>query len=211
MLSNEPKSAAAVKRWIEKHTRTSDRFATVADEYEPHRNEHGCDDVYPSSNGPLLGALAAAVKPKRLLELGCGLGYSALWLAYGAGPGGYLETVEANTAHARIARGHFKAGGLEKRIHVLAGEANLVVPGLKGRYDLIYFDIGPAESLMVLEQSERLLRKGGLLISANLFLGQFAPHIPGLETAAEYRLRILDAARWLTGYMADGTSISVRV
>ena len=167
--------------------------------------------MYPFSNGPLLGALAAAVKPRRLLELGCGLGYSGLWLAHGAGPGGHLETVEASREHAGIARGHFKAAGLEKRIHVLAGAANHVLPALKGRYDLIYFDIGPAESLMALEQSERLIRKGGLLISANLFLGQFAPNIPGLEKAAEYRLRILDARRWLTGYMADGTSISVRM
>jgi predicted O-methyltransferase YrrM len=211
MHSNEPKSAAAVKRWIEKHTRTSDRFASVADNYEPHRREHGCDDLYPSSNGPLLGALAAAAKPKRLLEVGCGLGYSGLWLAYGAGTGGYVETIEASKEHAKIARGHFKAEGLEKRIQVLVGEATRVLPALKGRYDLIYFDINPSESLVVLDHSERLLRRGGLLISANLFLGEFAPHIPGLERTAEYRLRILDAACWLTGYTADGTSISVRV
>src|SRR5206468_3402194 len=121
MSLNEPKSAAAVKRWIEKHTRSSDRFAYVADKYEPHRREHGCYDVYPSSNGPLLGALVAAARPKRLLE------------------------------------------------------------------------------------------QGGLLISANLFLGQFEPNIPGLEKMAEYRLRILDTARWLTAYMADGISISIRV
>ncbi len=64
--SNEPKSAAAVKRWIEKHTRSSDRFAYVADKYEPHRKEHGCYDVYSFENRPLLGALAAAAKSKRL-------------------------------------------------------------------------------------------------------------------------------------------------
>src|SRR5262245_12427459 len=92
MHSNEPKSPAAVQRWIEKHTRSSDRFAYVADKYESHRKEHGCYDVYPSSNGALLGALAAAAKPKRLLELGCGLGYSGLWLACGAGPRAYGPT-----------------------------------------------------------------------------------------------------------------------
>src|SRR5262245_22565121 len=211
MPSKEPKSAAAVKRWIEKHTRSSDRFAYVADKYEPHRKEHGCYDVYPSSNGPLLGALAAAAKPKRLLEVGCGLGYSALWLAYGAGPRGDLQTIEANKEHAKLSRDHFKAEGLEKKIEVLLGEAARVLPALKGTYDLIYFDTDPAESLFVLDHSERLLRKGGILISANLFLGQFAPDIPGLEKTAEYRLRILDAARWLTAYTADGTSISVRV
>jgi len=211
MPSSEPKSAAAVKRWIDRHTRSSDRFSYIADKYEPHRNQHGCYDVYPSSNGPLLGALAAAAKPKRLLEVGCGLGYSALWLAYGAGPRGHVETIEACKEHAKIARDHFKAEGLEKRIHVLIGEAARVLPALNGSYDLIYFDTDPGESLGVLNHSERLLRKGGLLISANLFLGQFAPEMPGLEKMAEYRLRILDAAQWLTAYMADGTSVSVRL
>jgi len=167
--------------------------------------------VYPSSNGPLLGALAAAAKPKRLLEVGCGLGYSALWLAYGAGLRGEVETIEARKEHAKIARDHFKSEGLEKRIHVLVGEAARVLPALDGLYDLIYFDTDPGESLAVLDHSERLLRKGGLLISANLFLGQFAPDMPGLETMAEYRLRILDATRWLTAYIPDGTSVSVRV
>ncbi len=122
-----------------------------------------------------------------------------------------METIEASKEHAKIARGQFIAQGLEKRIQVLVGEATRVLPALKGRYDLIYFDINPSESLVVLDHSERLLRKGGLLISANLFLGEFAPDIPGLERTAEYRLRILDAARWLTGYTSDGTSISVRV
>ena len=211
MHSNEPKSAVAVKRWIDKRTRSADRFAYVADEYEPHRNEHRCYDVYPFSNGPLLGALVAAAKCKRLLELGCGLGYSSLWLAYGAGPQGNVETIEASKEHAKIARGHHKAEGLDKRIQVLVGEAPRVLPALKGRYDLLFFDIDPVESLTVLDHSERLLRKGGLLISANLFLGQFAPDIPGLEKTAEYRLRILDATRWLTGYVTDGTAISVRV
>jgi len=211
MLNNEPKSAAAVRRWIDKHTRSSDRFEHVADKYEAHRKEHGCYDVYPSSNGPLLGALAAAASPKRMLEVGCGLGYSALWLAYGAGPRGNVETIEASKEHVKIARTHFKSEGFEKQIRVLVGEAARLLPKLRKSYDLIYFDTDPAESLRVLDYSERLLRKGGLLISANLFLGQFAPDLPGLETMAEYRLRILDAGRWLTGYMADGVSISVRV
>jgi len=167
--------------------------------------------VYPFENGPLLGALAAAAKPKRLLELGCGLGYSGLWLAHGAGPQGSVETIEANKDHAKIARDHFKAERLEKRIQVLIGEAASVLPTLKGRYDVMYFDIDPSRSLIVLDHSERLLRKGGLLISANLFLGQYAPDIPGLEKTAEYRLRILDPARWLTAYTTDGTAISIRV
>jgi len=208
--SNEPKSAAAVAQWIEKHTQSSDRFAHIAQKYDAHREEHGCYDVYPFTNGPLLGALAAAAKPRQLLEVGCGLGYSGLWLAYGAGRQSRLETIEADKEHAKIARDHFKAEGLAQRIKVIVGLGAAVLPKLKNRYDLIYFDTDPAESLTVLQQTDRLLRRGGLLISANLFLGQYAPDLPGLEKTAEYRRRILDANRWQTAYLPDGTAISVR-
>jgi predicted O-methyltransferase YrrM len=209
--SSEPTSAAAVQKWIDKHNRSADRFAHIADKYEPHRKQHGCYDVYPSSNGLLLGALASAAKPKRLLEVGCGLGYSALWLAYGAGPQASLETIEKSKEHAKIAGDHFKVEGLQKRIKVLLGEAAPVLPKLKGKYDLVYFDTDPGESLTALEHSERLLRRGGILLSANLFLGQYAPDMPGLEKMAQYRIRILDARQWLTAFMDDGTAVSVRV
>ena len=210
MRSHEPKSAAGVRQWIEKHTKSSDRFAYVAQKYDAHRDEHGCYDVYPFGNGPLLGALAASTKPRRLLEIGCGLGYSGLWLAYGAGPQSRLETIEADGEHADIARRHFKSEGLGRRINVLVGRAASILPKLGGRYDLVYFDTDPKESLHTLRVSERLLRRGGLLISANLFLGQHAPNLPGLNKTAEYRLRILDADRWQTAFLQDGTAISVR-
>jgi predicted O-methyltransferase YrrM len=207
---NEPKTTEAVQQWVEEHSQSSDRFAHVAAKYESHRDQHGCYDVYPFTNGPLLGTLAATAKAQKLLEVGCGLGYSGLWLAYGAGPGSILETIERDEEHAKIASDHFASEGLGDRIKVLPGLGASVLPTLQGLYDLIYFDTDPAESLIALEQSERLLRQGGVLISANLFLGQYAPDLPGLEKTAEYRLRILDANRWLTAYLPDGTALSIR-
>jgi predicted O-methyltransferase YrrM len=85
-----------------------------------------------------------------------------------------------------------------------------ILPNLQDIYDLIYFDTDPAESLIDLEQFERQLRPGGLLVSANLFLGQYAPDLPGLDKTAEYRLRILNSDRWLTAYLLDGTALSIR-
>jgi predicted O-methyltransferase YrrM len=208
--SEEPKSAEALKEWIEQHTQSSDRFAHVAAKYESHRNQHGCYDVYPFVNGPLLGTLAATGKAQKLLEVGCGLGYSGLWLTYGAGPQSILETIERDEEHAKIAREHFTSEALGERIKVLLGLGASVLPTLLEAYDLIYFDTDPAESLLDLEQFERLLRPGGLLVSANLFLGQYAPDLPGLDKTAEYRLRILDANQWLTAYLPDGTALSIR-
>ena len=207
---NEPTTADAVAQWIEQNTRSSDRFGYVAASYEQHRLDHGCFEVYPYPNCPLLGTLAASSPARRLLEVGCGLGYGGLWLAYGAGPEGILETIDRDDRHLEIAQGHFKAEGLGERIRALHGLGASVVADLEEPYDLIYFDTDPAESLGDLEHFERLLRRGGLLISANLFLGQYVPNLPGLEKAAEYRLKILDNQRWLTAYLPDGTAFSIR-
>jgi predicted O-methyltransferase YrrM len=207
---NEPKSAAAVERWLDRSRRREDRFGAVAGSYAAHRRAHGCFDVYPFENGALLGALAAAAHARRIVEVGCGLGYSALWLAYGAGSNAAVETIEKDAAHAAIARRHFKAARLARRINILLGRGAAVLPKLKPGYDLAYFDTDPAESLGDLAEFGRLLKPGGLLISTNLFLGQHAPNLPGLDRAAAYRVRILDEKRWRTGYLPDGTAVSVK-
>src|SRR5437762_11795247 len=94
---NEPTTADAVAQWIEQNTRSSDRFGYVAASYEQHRLDHGCFDVYPYPNCPLLGTLAASSPARRLLEVGCGLGYGGLWLAYGPDRAGFLRPSTAMT------------------------------------------------------------------------------------------------------------------
>lgn len=207
---DEPKNPAQVQQWIEKHAQRRDRFAHIAAKHDGHRAAHGCYDVYPYPNGSFLGTLAAAHRARRIIEVGCGLGYSALWFAYGAGPEAVVESVERDPEHAAMAIDHFKAEGLEGRLKILPGIGAKVLPTLKDSYDLAYFDTDPAESLFDLEQFERLLKPGGLLISANLFLGQYAPDLPGLEKTAAYRERILDNTRWLTSYLPDGTALSIK-
>ena len=196
-------------RWIEEHTRPLDRFNHVKEASNRHRHKHGCD-VYPSGDGRTLGVLAAASRARRLLEVGCGLGYSALWLAYGAGENALVETIEHESEHAELARGHFRAEGIANRVKVHEGRAISVLPGLRGPYGLIYFDGDPTESLADLKHFERLLQSGGLLISANLFLGVHDTHIPGLEKTSRYRVRILNAEKWLSVYLRDGLALSIR-
>jgi len=53
-----------------------------------------------------------------------------------------------------------------------------------------------------------LLRPRGLLVSANLFLAQFVPDLPGIELMAQYRQRIVDDERLLTAIVPGGLALS---
>lgn len=153
---------------------------------------------------------AAAPGAKRILEVGCGLGYSALWLADGAGPGGIVETCEKDRLHAQLARGQIDQFAAGERITILAGRAIDVPRALHTEYDLIFADGDPDEYLADLGHFMRLLRPGGTLVSSNLFLGIYLPDAPWLADAAEYRLRILDDPRLRTVFLEGGKALSVR-
>jgi predicted O-methyltransferase YrrM len=204
---NEPTSPEMVAAWIETAQRRRDPFERLHRASDEHREKHGAGcSVYPTSSGPLLAVLAASVRAERILEVGCGLGYSALCLAHGSGA--VVETIEREPQHVRLAELEISEAGYGDRIRVIQGEAADVLPGLSGPYDLIFSDADPEEMPIALDHFLRLLRPGGLLVSANLFLAQFVPDLAGIEQMAEYRQRIVDDERLLTAIVPGGLALS---
>lgn len=211
MTMREPDSPETVREWVRKRMRAGDRFARVYDASERHREEHGgtCT-VYPSGSGPLLGTLAAAAQPDRVLEVGCGLGYSALLLADGAGAQARVETIEHDPLHAESARAEIEREGFASRIRVLDGRAAEVLPKLEPGYAFIFWDGDPEQCLAAFEQFMRLLARGGVLVTSNLFLAQYDPGMPGIAEAAAYRERLLRERPLRTAFTPGGLAISVR-
>ncbi len=203
----EPTSPETVAEWIDTAQRQRDPFEHVRLASHEHREKHGegCT-VYPTSSGPLLAVLAAAIRAERILEVGCGLGYSALCLAHGSGA--LVETIERDAEHVRLAELEIAQAGYGDRILVICGHAAVVLPGLSGPYDLIFSDADPEEMPITLDHFLRLLRPRGLLVSANLFLAQFVPNLPGIEQMAQYRQRIVDDLRLLTAFVPGGLALS---
>jgi predicted O-methyltransferase YrrM len=116
--------------------RSRDPFAEVRTQTLRHRAQHGCG-TYPFEDGAILGVIAAAVAPKRVLELGCALGYTALWFAHGAKEA-KVDTIELDAEHVRLARENFSAFGVAGRITVHQGDFTSVLPKLAGGYDLAF-------------------------------------------------------------------------
>lgn len=205
--AGEPGTPEEVRAWIDDHIRARDRFSHVKEASYAHQQEHDCD-TFPMSDAPKLGFLAAAIGAGRILEVGCGLGYGALWLALGSSPDGRVETIEKEPVHAALAARNFEDAGYAGRIVIVEGRDDEVLAGLAGPYDFLVYDAaipGPDH----LEQFSRLVRPGGLLVTSNLFLGQYAPDAPGLEKGAEYRRLILEDEGWFSTFWAE-TAVSVR-
>jgi predicted O-methyltransferase YrrM len=179
----------------------ADPFAEVRQATNQHRSRHGCG-AYPYKHGPLLGVLAAAVQARRIVELGTALGYTALSFAHGA-PNSMVDTIERDPQHVELAREKIAAAGFDHRITVHEGDFATILPTLDPGYDVAFFD-GHTPVPALHTMLRKLLRTGGLLITANLNHG---------GTADSVAKALFDDKSWRSALVdADGeTAVSVKL
>ena len=77
-------------------------------------------------------------------------------------------------------------------------------------FDLIFNDSDLDEYEALLGHFIRLLRPGGLLITSNLFLGQYTDALPEIEQAIAYRRRLVEDTALRTAFTTSGLALSVR-
>ncbi|KAJ1727089.1 hypothetical protein LPJ61_004768 [Coemansia biformis] len=97
--------------------------------------------------GAFMASLVRAQRPRAVLELGCYIGYSALWLAHGLGhegraAGARLWTCERDPAAAQRAQENISSAGLSGSVTVLAQSADSVLEGWDpaAKLDLVFID-----------------------------------------------------------------------
>jgi caffeoyl-CoA O-methyltransferase len=121
--------------------------------------------------GMLLGLLSRLVRPRRIVELGTAIGYSAIWLARGS-PEAELVTFEADSGRAERARQNLAEAGLADRAEVREGDALDGLRGIAGGVDIVFNDLlNSLSDEAAVELSFRLsvdrLRPAGLLLADN--------------------------------------------
>lgn len=121
-----------------------------------------------AGEGKLLSMLAKMIGARRILEIGCFMGYSAICLARALPEDGTLITLEASGEYADLAQQHFDASQLP--ITLKRGKALDVMATLEGAFDLIFIDADKANYANYLLAALPLLRKGGLMIGDNTLL-----------------------------------------
>lgn len=107
-------------------------------------------------------------KPKRILEVGTAIGFSALLMSEFMPQDGQITTIENYEKRIPIARANFQKYGKEDRITLLEGDAAEVLRTLEGPYDFIFMDAAKGQYIHYLPQIMRILEPGGVLISDNV-------------------------------------------
>jgi predicted O-methyltransferase YrrM len=178
--------------------------------------EHGVYPIDPT-RGRFLELVARLSSPRRVLEIGSGAGYSALWFMKGMGRKGTLETIEIDPQVVEELEAVIEKAGLKRRIIIHQGPALATLRKLKGPYDLIFIDADKDEYPHYLEHAMKLTKAGSVILADNLLWSgaTFLQDVrkEGAEGIIEYTKRIFDDPRLssLIIPLGDGLAISYRV
>ena len=130
--------------------------------------------------GALLGLFARCLGARRVLELGSGYGYSALWFARALPEEGRITCTDLSSDNRDLAVGYFRTAGLESRIDFRVGDSLAIAREQPPGFDIVFNDIDKEDYPKSIEPALRLLRPGGLFITDNtLWSGKVAEEGPG--------------------------------
>lgn len=115
-----------------------------------------------------LRVLIALRMPKRILEVGTAVGFSALLMAMASPEETRIVTIEREEDRIREALKNFSLHPAGKKIELLSGDAADLLPSLEGQFDMIFMDAAKGQYIHFLPDILRLLPEGGLLVSDNV-------------------------------------------
>ena len=151
--------------------------------------------------GQALADIVREIKPKRVLEVGTLIGYSAILMGKELGNDAHLITVEIDANNANIAEENIRKAEIPPTVEVVVGDAIEVIPGLEGMFDLVFIDADKTEYLDYLRLIEDKLHKGSVIVADNV--EQAPSYLDYVRYSGKYASRHISAG-W------DGIEVSVK-
>ncbi len=116
----------------------------------------------------LLQMLIKMNAPKRILEVGTAVGFSANLMAEAAGEDCTIITIENYEPRIPIANANFKRTGRDKQITLLEGDAMDILPTLNESFDFIFMDAAKGQYINFWPEIKRLIADGGVVVTDNV-------------------------------------------
>ena len=159
-MTKEERIADYIRSLEQGHGELCDRIAREA-------RENHVPIIRPET-AAFLKTMVAIVRPRRILEVGTAVGFSALLMEYYNPTACKITTIENYAKRIPIARENFMRAGKENVIELLEGDAAEVMKELTEPYNFIFMDAAKGQYIHFLPEVLRLLAPGGVLVSDNV-------------------------------------------
>ncbi len=107
-------------------------------------------------------------QPKRILELGCAIGYSAILMSEYMPKDCKITTIENYDKRIPIATEYINRSVRKADINLIFGDALEEVPKLEKGFDFVFMDAAKAQYINFLPPVLEVMNKGGILIADNV-------------------------------------------
>ena len=103
--------------------------------------------------------------PKRILEIGAAVGYSAMCFSEFLAEDGIIDTIERDEERIKEAKVNIKNVGVEDKINLYEGDAVEILPTLNGKYDMVFIDAAKGKYPFFLKEALRMINQNGVIFA----------------------------------------------
>ena len=116
----------------------------------------------------VIGKILNEVKPKRMLEIGAAVGYSAIRFSEYLSQDGQIDTIERDEERIAEAKINIEKVGLSDKIKLYEGDAVEILPTLNEKYDVVFIDAAKGKYPFFLKEALRMINPNGVIIADNI-------------------------------------------
>ena len=107
-------------------------------------------------------------KPKRMLEIGTAVGYSAICFTDFLSEDGVIDTIEREHERVLEAKENIKKAEVEEKIKIFEGDAVEILPTLNNKYDAVFIDAAKGKYPFFLKEALRMINPNGIIFADNI-------------------------------------------
>lgn len=107
-------------------------------------------------------------KPKRILEIGTAVGYSAMCFSNFLDEDGIIDTIERDEERVKEAKINIEKVGVKEKINIYEGDAVEILPTLNEKYDAVFIDAAKGKYPFFLKEALRMIKEDGVIFADNI-------------------------------------------
>ena len=142
-------------------------------EMEAYAKEHNVP-ILSWQSAEFIEQLILLLNPKRVLEIGTAIAYTSIRIARNLKKKSVVHTIEISQENIAASKTFIEKSGAADRIKLFEGDALVLMPRLKKKYEFIFLDSDKEDYKRLFDYAMILLKRGGVIIVDNLLWGGYA-------------------------------------